>query len=186
MTDAEIIELYFERSEAAIEETAKRYGAYCSAIAMNILHNREDGEECVNDTFLKAWNAIPPQRPVKLSSFLGRITRNLSLNKYESRNTQKRIGNETALLLSELEEMLPIAQNVEEQAETNELAQEIDKFLLTIERQDAAFMVRRYWYGDSVTQIAKRFDAGESRVKTNLFRTRKKLKNYLESRGIIV
>ena len=95
MNDAAIIDLYWARSESAVSETAKRYGAYCAAIAMNILQNREDAEECVNDAYLKAWNSIPPQRPAALASFLGRITRNLSLDRYKARKAQKRIGDET-------------------------------------------------------------------------------------------
>ena len=113
MTDTEILGLYMARSESAISETARQYGAYCTAIAMNILRNREDSEECVNDTYLNAWNAIPPQQPDVLSSFLGRITRNLSLDRYKSRKAAKRAGDETALLLSELEDCIPSGSSVD-------------------------------------------------------------------------
>jgi len=112
MNDTEILDLYWARSESAISETAQQYGSYCASIAINILRNKEDAEECVNDAYLKAWNAIPPQRPTVLSSFLGRITRNLSFDKYKARKAQKRGGDETALLLSELEDCIPAARTV--------------------------------------------------------------------------
>ena len=113
MDDTMIIDLYWERSESAINETALKYGNYCTKIAMNILQSREDSEECVNDTYLKTWDAIPPQRPAKLSAFLGRITRNLSFNKYKARSTQKRGGTDIELLLSELEDCIPSSSSVE-------------------------------------------------------------------------
>ena len=186
MDDTAILDLYWERSESAISETAKHYGSFCSAIAMNILQNKEDAEECVNDTYLKAWNAIPPQRPSVFSSFLGRITRNLSLDRYKARKTQKRSGDETALLLSELDECIRSGSNVEDEAESEAVAKMIDEFLSRIEKNDRLFFVRRYWYADSIAAIAARFAVGESKVKTSLFRTRNKLKNYLESEGVTI
>ncbi|MCL2634404.1 MAG: sigma-70 family RNA polymerase sigma factor [Oscillospiraceae bacterium] len=184
MTDMEILDLYRERSESAITETAKQYNSYCIAIAMNILHNREDAEECVNDTYFKAWNSIPPQCPVKFSSFLGRITRNLSINKYNARKAKKRNSGENALLLSELETCLPSADNVEKKIDEAILGETIDRFLSSVTRNERVFFVRRYWYNDSVADIAKRFSVGESKVAVSLFRTRKKLKAYLEKEGI--
>jgi len=186
LTDFELIDLYCSRSENAIAETANLYGAYCTAISMNILHNKEDTEECVNDTYLSVWNSIPPQRPGSFSSFIGRIARNLSLNRYKMRKTQKRTGEESALLFSELEGVIPAAQNVENQVDVKELADLIDRFLDLIAEDDMIFFVRRYWYGDSIAKIAGRFSVGQSRVKTNLHRTRSKLKKYLEREGITI
>jgi len=185
MTDIQILDLFEQRSESAISEMSKQYGSYCSAIAMNILKNREDSEECVNDTFLRAWNSIPPKRPIPLSTFLGRITRNLSLDRYEARNTKKR-GGDTALLLSELESFVPSAQNVEDEVDSNELSSTIDSFLSTVSRDDKSYFVCRYWHIYSISEIAKKFNVGESKVKVSLHRTRKKLRNYLEKRGISV
>ena len=184
MSDTEILDLYWDRSESAISETARQYGSYCASIAMNILRSREDSEECVNDTYLKAWNSIPPQRPSILKSFLGRITRNLSFDKYKARRAQKRIGDETALLLSELDECVPTVHTVEDYVETKFLEESIDSFLSVISQEDRILFVRRYWYADSIAEIARRFSMGESKVKTNLFRTRNKLKHYLEKEGI--
>jgi RNA polymerase sigma-70 factor (ECF subfamily) len=184
MTDKEIIALYFKRSESAIEETQRQYASYCSAIAMNILHDKQDAEECIADTFLAAWNAIPPEQPRVLASFLAIITRNLALNKYKSRNVQKRSGDNTDLLLSELALCVPSDTDVESEVDAKELARIIDQFLITLRKDDRVFFVRRYWHTDSVPSIAKRFSVGESKVKMSLHRTRKKFKTYLEERGI--
>lgn len=186
MTDTQIIDLYLARSENAITETSKQYGAYCSAIAMNILQNREDSEECVNDAFLKVWNTIPPERPAKFLAFLGRIVRNLSLNKYESRKAAKRGSNEIPLLLSELEGCIPSDSRVEKQVEDSELIRIIEEFLSSIKRDDEIFFIRRYWYNDTVPEIVRQFKANEGKVTMSLHRTRKKLKDYLEKRGISV
>jgi RNA polymerase sigma-70 factor (ECF subfamily) len=176
MTDKEILDLYEKRSETAISETANQYGAYCTAIAMNILKNKEDAEECVNDAYLNAWNAIPPARPALFSSFIGRITRNISLNKYKSRKSQKRRGDETALLLSELEACVPAESTVEAEVDMRILEQAIDDFLSALTRNDRLFFMRRYWYNDSVADIARRFSVSDSKVMSSLFRTRNKLK----------
>ena len=184
LTDIEIINLYLERSESAIEETAKQYGSYCSAIAMNILHNKEDVDECVNDTYLNVWNSIPPQRPTTFSTFIGRITRNLSIKKYKARTAQKRGGDDTTLLLSELESCILTNRNVEDEVDSNIIMQAVDKFLSNIREQDMIFFMRRYWHGDSIPEIAKQFNSGESKVSMSLHRTRQKLKNYLEREGL--
>jgi RNA polymerase sigma-70 factor (ECF subfamily) len=184
MTDAQILDLYESRNESAISETANRYGAYCTAIAMGILHNREDAEECVSDTYLRAWNAIPPERPAILSAFLGRIVKNLSLDRYKARKTTKRAADETALLLSELEGCVPARATVESVVDSRSLSAVIEGFLQTILPNDAAYFTRRYWHNDSVGEIARRFAVSESRVKSSLFRTRNKLKTTLEKEGI--
>ena len=186
MTDTEIIDLYWERSESAIHETERRYGRYCTTIAMNILRNEEDAEECVNDTYFKAWNSIPPERPSVFPAFLGRIARNLALDKYKARKAQKRASDETALLLSELEDCIPSGRSVEDEVDAGIAAEAIDRFLSFTKKEDRVLFVRRYWYADSITMIAQRYSMGESRVKTNLFRTRNKLKDYLEKEGITI
>ena len=184
MTDTQILDLYMTRCESAIEETQKQYGGYCTTIAMNILHNREDAQECVNDAYLKAWNSIPPQTPTVFSTFLGRITRNLSINKYKSRNRSKRGGGEVTLLLSELENCVPSGNNVETQVEARDLAKVIDLFLKSLRDDDNVIFVRRYWHTDSVNEIAEQFGISESKVKMSLHRTRKKLKKHLEGEGL--
>ena len=186
MTDIEIIDLYWVRAESAISETARQYGAYCKAISMNIVRNNEDAEECVNDTYLNAWKSIPPQRPAMLGAFLGRITRNLSLDRYKARKAQKRAIDETGVLLSELDDCIPGGNRIEDEFETKLITEAIDKFLSAIGRDDRVFFVRRYWYGDSIADIARRFAASESKIKTNLFRTRNKLKEYLEKEGVTI
>lgn len=186
MDDDIIIDLYWARSESAISETSKKYGGYCTKIAMNILQNREDSEECVNDTYLKVWNAVPPQRPTFFLSFLGRITRNISLNRYKERNAKKRGGSEVALLLSELEGCIPSRSNMEVEYETGLIAKAIDDFLYSIDSKNRIVFVRRYWYADSIASIASRFHMSESKVKSMLFRTRNKLRVYLEKEGVII
>ena len=188
MDDNMIIELYWARSEEAISETANKYGGYCATIAMNILHSREDSEECVNDTYLKTWNAIPPRRPAILMSFLGRITRNLSLNKYKERKTLKRGGdeNEVDLLLSELSDCVPSGSSVESEYDAETTAKAIDSFLYSVDSENRIIFVRRYWYADSIVSISERFSMSESKVKSMLFRTRNKLKIYLEKEGVII
>jgi RNA polymerase sigma-70 factor (ECF subfamily) len=184
MTDNKILDLYEARSESAISETAKQYGTYCTTIAMRILQNNEDSEEIVNDTYLKAWNAIPPQRPPVFSAFLGRITKNLSLDKHKARKTQKRGGNEIALLLSEIEEFVSSGYNLEKEVDSKVFKELIEKFLFSIEKNDRLIFVRRYWFNDSITAISERYDMSESKVKSSLFRTRKKLKTHLEKEGV--
>ena len=186
MEDEKILELYRKRAESAIEETALKYGGYCTKIAMNILNSREDCAECVNDTYLNAWNAIPPQRPAIFSAFLGRITRNLSLNKYKAQRTKKRGGNELPLLLDELEECISSPENVESEYEAGELAKTISIFLYSIDRESRIVFVRRYWYIDSISDIAERLQMSEPKVKSMLFRTRNKLKAYLEHEGVVI
>jgi RNA polymerase sigma-70 factor (ECF subfamily) len=186
MNDSEILNLYFIRSESAITETANHYGSYCFAIAMNILKSKEDSAECVNDTYLKAWNAIPPQNPTIFSSFLGRITRNIALNKYRVNRGQKRGSGEIALLLSELEDCIPSAKTVESEAEKNFLEETIKIFLSSIKTEDRVFFLQRYWYANSIAEIAKLHCVSKGQVRTNLHRTRNKLKQHLEKEGIMV
>jgi RNA polymerase sigma factor, sigma-70 family len=186
MDDDMILDLYWMRSESAITETAKKYERYCSSIANNILHNKEDAEECVNDTYLNVWDAIPPQRPYVFRAFLGKITRNLSLSKYKSQRAKKRGGDEIALMLSELEDCIPSSHNVETEYETNHVVGLINSCLLSLGSESRIIFVRRYWYADSIGAIAARFQMSESKVKSMLFRTRKTIKKHIEHEGMIL
>jgi RNA polymerase sigma-70 factor (ECF subfamily) len=186
MEDSQIIELYWSRSEAAISYTAEKYSAYCRSISMNILDNSQDADECVNDTYLHAWNAIPPNRPSMLRIWLGKITRNLSLDRYKRLRAQKRGGSEVELLLSELEDCIPNASSTEKRLEDLEIAQLISAFLRNTGEVNRLVFLRRYFYGDSIQQIANRFDMSESKVKSSLFRTRNALKSCLENEGVSI
>lgn len=182
MTDQTIIELFWQRSEEAIRSTAQKYGAYLMKIAMNILNHYEESEECVSDTYLSAWNQIPPTRPQRLLPYLGRITRCLALNRYDYLTAQKR-DTELTLQLSELEECLTGADSPEAQYESGELAGAISAFLRTQSADARNIFIRRYWFSDSIAQIADRFRISESKVKTTLFRTRNRLRKHLEGEG---
>ena len=186
MEDKAIVELYWQRQERAISETKTKYGAYCSAIAWRILNDALDAEECVNDTYLGAWNAMPPHRPTSLNTFLGKITRNLSLKRWRARSAVKRGSGEVTLSLDELEECIPSADSAQEHLEAAELARMLDTFLGGLSEDDRRMFVCRYWYFDSVGDIADRFGFGQSKVKMSLKRTRDKLAIYLEQEGVNV
>ena len=186
MEDSQIIDLYWARLEQAIQETDTKYGGYCRAIAHNILKSMEDSEECVSDTWLRAWNAMPPQRPSVLSAFLGRITRNLSLDRYKAARAEKRGGSSFPAALDELSECVPAPGRVEHALEERELAEAIDRFLRTLPERECSIFLRRYWYVDSVQDIAARYALRENTAKSILFRTREKLRRYLAGEGIIV
>ncbi|MFS0838783.1 RNA polymerase sigma factor [Paenibacillus sp. 1P03SA] len=185
MEDREIIQLYFARNEKAIEETSKKYRNYCTRIARNILFSAEDAEECVNDTFLGAWKAIPPKSPVNLSSFLGRIARNIALDKFDYYTAKKR-SKEFETILDELNDCLPSSDNVESRFEEQQMAGAISHFLKSIHEDHRNIFLRRYWYSDSMAEIASRFSISESKAKSVLFRTRKKLQTYLMKEGYAV
>ena len=184
MDDREIIELYWSRSERAIGETAGKYGGYCSKIAHNILQSPEDAEECANDTYVNAWNAIPPHRPACLRTFLGKITRNLALQRRQKDTAQKRGGGEVALSLDELAEVLPGVGSPEQAAEDSVIAEVIERFLRGLPREQRTAFVLRYFYLLPVKDVAKKLGMGESRVKTSLFRARGRLREQLTKEGI--
>ena len=186
MEDSQIIDLYWARLEQAIQETDMKYGGYCRAIAHNILKSMEDSEECVSDTWLRAWNAMPPQRPSVLSAFLGRITRNLSLDRYKAARAEKRGGSSFPAALDELSECVPAPGRVEHALEERELAEAIDRFLRTLPERECSMFLRRYWYVDSMQSIPARYAIKENTAKSILFRTREKLRRYLAGEGIIV
>jgi RNA polymerase sigma-70 factor (ECF subfamily) len=183
MDDRKIVQLYWDRDEQAIPATADKYGSYCTAIAKNILGNNEDAEECVSDTYLNAWNSMPPHRPSILSTFLGKITRNLSFNRHKHNTADKRGGGETTTVLDELLEIVSDADSVEQEIDRQELVKAIDTFLEMLSAEKRGIFVRRYWYFDSISTIASRFDMTENNVSVNLNRIRLKLHNYLLERG---
>ncbi len=186
MKDTEILDLYWERNENALKETQRVYGKYCYSIAYNILHNREDSDECVNDTWLRAWYVIPPKRPNRLSLFLGTITRNLSFDKWKHKNALKRGNGEMELALDELMECVPASRSTEDIVEAAELERLINDFLHTLPEKECNVFLRRYWYVEEYSEIAKRFHMNLNTVKTSLFRTRGKLKAFLEQEGIVL
>lgn len=186
MDDRQIIALYNERSEAALTETANKYGRYCHAIAYNILFDAEDSEECVNDTWLRVWETIPPQCPDNLSAFLGKITRNLAINRYKHNRREKRGGGQMPLVLEELGECIPGADSTEETAGEALLVEVLNRFLAELSLEKRKIFMRRYWYMSSVKEIAEDFGMSESKVKMTLLRLRSRLKTFLEKEGIPV
>ncbi|WMJ84079.1 RNA polymerase sigma factor [Oscillospiraceae bacterium LTW-04] len=183
MNDREIIALYWERSEAAVEETEKKYGKLCRHIAMNILQNSQDVEECINDTFLGTWNSIPPQKPAVLSAYICRIARNCALKKYHYNNSKKR-NKQIEISFTELEDCISQNASEENSCETELLAKAISTFLRTLSYENRTIFMRKYWFFDSISDIANRFSMSESKVKSILFRTRGKLKEFLMKEGI--
>ncbi len=185
MNDQQIVDLYWNRDPEAIQETSKKYGAYCFSIANNILHNQEDAEECVNDTWLKTWNAIPPQRPAIFQMFLAKITRNISFDYFLARSAQKRGGGEIHLVLDELAECIPSYSDVASEYECKELGQVIRNYVNSLPIRDRNIFLRRYFFTDSVADIALRYGLSENNVMVILSRIRKKLKYYLQKEGLI-
>lgn len=183
MNDHKIIELYFARDERAISETSEKYGGYLSTVANNILSNTEDTRECVNDTYLSAWNTIPPKRPERLSTFLGKICRNLAFNKYRYDRREKRGGGESALVLDELAECVSGRDDVEGAVERSELVREINTFLGLLSEKQRSIFVLRYWYFYSIEEISARQATSVTNVYTSLSRLRKKLHDHLTERG---
>lgn len=186
MDDRQIINLFKERSETAIAETATKYGKLCHTIAYNILCNEEDTEECVNDAYLKAWEVIPPQIPEKLAAFLGKITRNLAITKYRYKCSKKRGGGQVALALEELAECIPDKNSTEQAISDKLFLEQINTFLETLSIEKRKVFMQRYWYLRPINEIAEEFSMSESKVKMILHRTRNSLKEVLEKEGIIV
>ena len=186
MEDCKIIELYWQRCETAIEQTQKKYGRYCFSIANNILPNEEDAQECVNDTYLRAWETIPPQYPNKMSAFLGKITRNLALNRYRYYMREKRGCGQIPLVLDELQECIPVANNTEEMIEEKLLVELLNRFLRELPLEKRMMFLRRYWYMSSIQEIANDYEISEGKVKMTLLRIRNKLKQILEKEGIVL
>lgn len=186
MEDEKIIDLYWQRQETAIVATAEKYGPYCTAIADGILHSARDTEECVSDTWLAAWNAMPPHRPSILSAFLGKLTRNLAFNRYTRERAQKRGGGETELVLEELAEVVSGGEDVYSELERQELARELNLFLNALDGKKRAIFLQRYWYALSVGSIAARWGMKENAVSMTLHRLRCGLRQYLTERGFVL
>ena len=185
MDDQKIIDLYWSRSETAITETDRKYGKYCYSIAYNILTNNEDAEESVSDTYMAAWKSMPPKRPSILATFLGKITRHLSIDRWRARNRHKRGGGEIVLALEELEDCAAEDQTVEKALERKHMALLINRFLESLPETERRIFLCRYWYLDSISDIANNYGFSESKVASMLHRTRKKLRAVLEKEGLL-
>lgn len=183
MDDSQIIALYWQRDERAIPATAEAYGGYCFRIADNILHEPQDAEECLNDVWLRAWNTIPPHRPKLLSAFLGRITRNRALNMYASRSAQKRGGGNMEVVFEELAECVSGRDSVEDAVAAQALGEALNAFLASMPTKKRKVFLRRYWYADSVAEIARTMGMTENHVSVLLHRQRAALKQFLTERG---
>lgn len=185
MEDQRIVDLYWARSEQAIAETDAKYGGYCYSIAYNVLANREDAEESVSDTYMAAWNALPPQRPSILATFLGKITRNLSISRWRARSANKRGGGELVIALDELGECVASSQETETKFMEQEAVAAFNGFLQELPKEERMIFLRRYWCLDSVSMIADSFGFSQSKVKSMLHRTRKKLRDRFEKEGFV-
>ena len=184
MEDEQIVDLYWQRSDLAISETNQKYGRYCHSIAYNICGTDEDAEECVNDTWLRAWNLMPDQRPAILSTFLGRITRNFAINLIKAKNRIKRGGGEAVLALDELEECIPGGRNPEQALEEKELEKAIGRFVSQLPQPEKTIFVLRYWRVAPIDEIAEKLHFSKGKIKSSLFRTRRKLRDYLQEEGL--
>lgn len=183
LDDSRIVQMYWDRDEGAIPATSEKYGSYCISIARNILGSYEDAEECVNDTYLRAWNSMPPHKPSILSAFLGKITRNLSFDRFSFNRAEKRGGGEIILVLEELAECVSDADSVEQAVDGRELTVAIEGFLSSLTPEKRNIFICRYWYTESIASIAKRHGMKEGAVSMTLNRLRQKLRSYLEERG---
>ena len=185
MEDAKIIELFWERSEEAIAATDEKYGRYCYAIAYNILSSAPDSEECVNDTYLRVWSSIPPTRPSKFSAYLGRITRNLAINRVAYHSRQARNAGYTEIL-DEMHQMLPDENSTPQSTDDIALREAINGFLRTLPSDTRIIFLRRYWYNSSIADISRDYSLPQGTVKSTLSRTRKQFREYLQKEGISI
>ena len=183
MDDSKIIELFYERSEQAIVELSEKYGAVCGKIAYNILNNRLDAEECVNDAYLAVWNTVPPEKPEPLLSYVCKIVRNLALKKYHENTAEKR-NSVYDVSLDEIADCIPASVHVEDEVEAKEVAALINGFLETLDKQSRIMFVRRCWHADSIEELAVLFHKSKHYVSVRLSRIRKALKRYLTEKGI--
>lgn len=185
MTDSKIIELYYQRDQQAIAETNEKYGPFCRAIAWNILSVWEDVEECVNDTWHAAWNRMPPDLPQSLKAFLGRITRNLSISRFRANRAKKRYDG-MEILLSELDDCVPDKRDVEQIVDEHRLSELISDWLDRLNVDDCTLFVRRYWYGDAVKTLAKKWGCTPNKMAQRMLGLRRELKAFLEKEGVTV
>lgn len=185
MEDSQIVTLYWQRNELAIRETDAKYGRYCHKIAYNILTDRQDAEECVNDTYIGAWNAMPPHRPAILQTFLGKLTRRISLNRWRSKTREKRGGSQTVLALEELRECVSDGMDAEQTLMGKELAKAVRQFLSTLPDQERDVFLSRYFFLASIAEISRSYGFSESKVKSMLMRTRRKLRTHLQKEELL-
>ncbi len=186
MNDEQIVNLYWQRDESAITATQEKYSAYLMKIARNILNDTEDSEESVNDTYLAAWNSMPPQKPSVLSTYLGKLTRRISINMFRRRNAAKRQGSEFALSISEVEEIMTDHTNPEKEFEAKHLGVLLNTFLRSLKPDERNTFIGRYYYMDPLKEVAAYCGMSEGKAKTMLFRTRVKLKEYLREEGFMI
>ncbi len=186
MEDHQIVDLYWQRNEEAIQETEKKYGRYLLRIAYNVLFDAEDSKESVNDTYMRAWHSMPPNKPGILSTYLGRMTRQLSIDTYRKKHSEKRRCSEYAVSLSELAECVSNEETPEQEVELQILADAISTYLRTLSKETRNIFVCRYYFMDSIREISFYSGNSESKIKSMLYRTRIGLKNYLEKEGFIL
>ena len=184
MEDEKIIDLLWQRSESAIERIDQKYGRFCFSISNRILNNPQDAEECVSDTYLATWNQVPPKRPARLSVFLGRITRNLSISRWRKRTAQMRGGGELEIALEELEECIKSPWNMEREVERRELEAAIQAFCGKLSKQDRIIFLKRYYFLSDIREIAKEMGFSQAKVKSSLHRSREKLRKQLEKEAL--
>jgi len=185
MEDSQILALYWLKHPDAIPETDKKYGRYCFSIANRILQSREDSEECVNDTWMNVWNAIPPQKPRRFPIFLAKITRNLAFDRYRAKNADKRGSGEIAMVLDELAGCVSDGTDVSRAVELKELEAAIGMFVRSLPEREATIFARRYFFAESVAEIASRFHISQNNISVSLSRTRKKLRQHLVKEGYL-
>ena len=185
MDDKNIVDLFWQRSEKAIVETDSKYGGYCFSIAYNVLANNEDAEESVSDTYMAAWNKLPPHRPSILATFLGKITRNISISRWRSRSAYKRGGGEIVLALEELDNCVDRTQDIEANSDARELSACLNRFLDSLPKDERDIFLRRYWLFDPIAAIAESYGFTQSKVTSMLHRMRGKLRKQLEKEGFV-
>ncbi len=183
MPDDQIVQLYWQREEHALQETEQKYGRYLFQIAYHVLSDQEDSKECVNDTYYKAWKSIPPHRPGMLSAYLGKITRQLAIDRYRMRGRAKRLPSEYVVSLADLEECIPDGKGIEQHVELKLLAESINQYLGGLTPQARNTFIGRYYFMDTIREVAAYYQMSEPKVKSLLYRTRKGLKQYLEQEG---
>ncbi len=184
LNDSEILDLYFARQESAISETDRKYGPYCRSISYNILESREDSEECTNDTYMKLWNVIPPQKPVRFCAFIASVARSIALNMLRRSSTSKRGGGNAQIVFDEIAECVADKDTVESTLDEKELVKALNGFLSSCGGEKQLIFMKRYYHFRSVSQIAEEMHLSEDKVKQALHRTREKLRKYLEKEGI--
>ena len=184
MEDTAIVELYWARDQRAITESERSYGAYCRSIAKNILNLYEDAEECVNDTWMRSWNAMPPQRPSRLAAFFGKITRNLALDRWRQSHADRRGGGQIPVALEELGDCVGRRSSVGEDLEAEDTARLISAFLRRKSKLDRQLFVRRYWYMETISELMFWSGLGENQIKSRLHRMRLQLGDYLSKEGV--